>query len=217
LEQSNSNIEYVKHIVKKPRAKKNYINGEDFHKALTEYYIVVENSSPDKIPQIPKYIGECIIQIADKLTTKIIFASYSFKEDMAGDAIEKMLEAVKYQKFDVKLSNNPVGYFSQITWNCFLQRIAKEKKESYIKHKNFQKLYASQGDELESLLDNEEHNRVINDFENPRDKSGYAVHRNLSYEKNKKKPKKDLTTEPFNDKEANPKENKESENENENE
>lgn len=179
-----------KNIIRKPRSNRPYINGQDMYKALVKYYEDVDKASGKDVA-IPNYIGECIMKIAKNMSNKINFVMYSFKEDLIGDAIEKMIEAVKFKKFDPTLSQNPFAYFSQVTWNCFLQRIQKEKIEAYVKHKNIENMrseYSLTGETLfENDEDNEDHNRVIDNFEKKKEKNNYAVHRNLSYEKNKKK------------------------------
>lgn len=159
--------------------------------ALIEYYESVSQAEANgkAPPPIPKYIGESIMHIANKLSTKINFVMYSFREELVGDAIEKMVEAVNLRKFDFTLSSNPFAYFTQISWNCFLQRIEKEKKEAYIKHKNLQNISI---EDLYREFDNmdmnhEEHNRVIENFEKPKEKNNYPGHKNLSYAKNRKK------------------------------
>jgi hypothetical protein len=179
-------------IVKKPKSLKNYINGPDFYKSLVEYNLSIIKAGEGSKPPIPKYIGECIIKIAEKLSTKFNFVNYSFKEEMVSDAIEKMIE--KVEKFDVnynKENPNPFAYFSQTAWNVFLQRIAKEKKEQYTKHKNFERSFLNEYmDELYETFDNEQHNKVIEEFEKVKLKeNNYHVHKNLDYTKNKKKPK----------------------------
>ncbi len=181
-------------IVRKPRANKNYVNGPDFYIALVDYNKKLKETKEagTPSPQISRYIGECIIQIAENLGKKINFAAYSFRQEMVSDAIEKMIECV--DKYDVEYNKekpNPFAYFSQISWNIFLQRIAKEKKEQYLKHKNFDRLYSHEFLENEDALNNEEHNRVIEEFESKKEKNndGYAKHSNLSYVK---KPKKEI-------------------------
>jgi hypothetical protein len=199
LSENNNN---KKNIVKKEKAVKNYINGRDFYNALVEHDRRLKNCQDDKKPQISRYIGECILKIAEKLATKFNFVNYSFREEMVLDAIEKMIASV--EKYDITYSAvnpNPLGYFTQIAWNVFLQRIAREKLENYIKHKNFEKINLSsinEFNEFEGMFDNEEHVKVIDNFEATKDKkksAGYAKHTNLDYEKNKiKKKDKNETT-----------------------
>ena len=185
-------------IVKK-KSKKNYINGNDFYKSLVEYNEFLKNAGDGPKPQIPRYVGECIVKIATNLATKFNFASYSFVEEMKSDAICKMIECV--EKYEINYSSlqkpNPLGYFTQISWNMFLERINKEKKQQYIKHKNFQKIFVDNGitinedgEDFQLVFDNEEHNRVINEYENKKVReANYVPHRNLDYTKNSRKKK----------------------------
>jgi len=168
------------------------------HAALVKFYedVTISEKNNKKTPEIPRYIGECIMHIATNLSGKINFVMYSFREELVGDAIEKMVEAVHLHKYDPNLSKNPFAYFTQIAWNCFLQRIQKERIEAYVKHKNIENLIMHATDEnIESLLDNDEHNKVINNFEKPKEKNNYAKHKNLSYEKNRKRRNTINTTE----------------------
>ncbi len=179
-------------IVRKPRANKNYVNGPDFYIALVDYNKKLNETikTGNKPPQISRYIGECIMHIADNLGKKINFAAYSFRQEMVSDAIEKMIESI--DKYDVEYNKekpNPFAYFTQIAWNIFLQRIAKEKKEQYVKHKNWEKTYSHEMEEVNDIFNHEEHNRVIDEFEKKKEKNndGYAKHSNLSYVKKVKK------------------------------
>jgi len=64
----------------------NYINNKDLLEAIKNYQkkcLDAENSGEDK-PQVPNYIGECILQIAERYATKHRFRRYSFKEEMIG-------------------------------------------------------------------------------------------------------------------------------------
>jgi len=183
-------------IIVKKKSNKRYINGISMHNALINYYIECENyelngwksNYPKNPPVIPNYIGECIMMIAEKLSSKVNFSSYSFKQEMVSDAIEKMVEAVVQQKYDASISQNPFAYFSQISWNSFLQRLRKEKIELYIKHKNMDSLLYDD-DFLEINYDNDIHNKVLEDFEKPkaRNSAGYTPHRNHSYAPNRAK------------------------------
>jgi PDZ domain-containing secreted protein len=177
-------------IVKKPRVK-NYINNRDFHNALMNFYQKCEENTliNKSQPNVPNYIGECILHIANNLSRKSFFFQYTFKEEMIYDAVEKMVEAVRYSKFDPSLSENPFAYFSQISWNSFLQRIEKEKKYNYTKHKNMEHMLILDNDAMLGVINDDNHNKVIEDYEKPKTNT-YAKHRNLSYERHKPKEKK---------------------------
>jgi hypothetical protein len=87
-----------------------------------------------KKPQIPRYVGECFIKIATNLSSKPNFASYTYREEMVGDAIEN---CVMYcENFDPEKSKNPFAYFTQIVYFAFLRRLEKEKKQLYVKYKS---------------------------------------------------------------------------------
>jgi hypothetical protein len=181
-------------IVRKPRSKKPYINGTDFYNALVSYYesCAKAESEGKTQPRMSNYIGECIYKISYNMSSKSNFALYTFKEEMISDAVVKMVEAVELKKFDPEQSRNPFAYFSQICWNCFVTRIITENRETYIKHKNIQHMVIF--DEASMLdeggLNNEEHMKVISDFEKPKEKkTGYVKHRNLSYSKNRRRKK----------------------------
>ena len=117
------------------RQKKNYINNKDLFEALVKYKSdckEAENSGEER-PMVPKYIGESIYQIATRLSTKPNFSGYTFKEDMVMDGIENCLQYM--HNFDPEKTQNPFAYFTQIIWYAFLRRIAKEKKQMYVKYK----------------------------------------------------------------------------------
>lgn len=112
-------------IKKKQRV--HYVNNKDFYNALVEY-----KKNPDG--KIPDYIGVCIMQICNKLSTKYNFAGYTYRDEMVDDAIENCVKAIP--GFDPEKSNNPFAYFTRTAWNAFIRRIGTEKKETYVKHKN---------------------------------------------------------------------------------
>ena len=110
---------------KKP---KHYVNNADFLKALVDYRdaCVEAKKSNKEDPQIPNYIGECFYKIADHLSRKPNFISYSFRDEMIADGIENCL--MYFRNFDPGKSTNPFPYFTQIIYYAFLRRIQKEKK-----------------------------------------------------------------------------------------
>ena len=122
-----------------------------------------------KNPQVPEYIGKCILLIGTRLATKPNFSGYSYKEEMISDGIENCLMYI--HNFDPEKSQNPFAYFTQIIWFAFLRRIQKEKKQTYIKFK------ASQNMLTQSILEDSDNqtiqmneppeyiSRFINDFE----------------------------------------------------
>jgi len=119
----------------KPKKTKHYVNNADFLAALITYRekcdIAKQEGKED--PQIPNYIGECFFKIADHLSRKPNFISYSFRDEMVSDGIENCL--MYFRNFDPVKSTNPFAYFTQIIYFAFLRRIMKEKKQLYVKYK----------------------------------------------------------------------------------
>jgi len=114
---------------------KHYVNNADFLQALIEYkqncQIAREENREE--PVVPNYIGECFLKIAEHLSRKPNFISYSFREEMICDGIENCI--MYFRNFDPTKSTNPFAYFTQIIYFAFLRRIQKEKKQLYVKYK----------------------------------------------------------------------------------
>jgi hypothetical protein len=113
------------------KTKRHYVNNKDFYEAIVLYkQKLAENPNT----RVPEYIGQCILAICNKLSTKPNFIGYSFRDEMIADGIENCIASV--DGFKPEKSSNPFAYFTQIAWNAFIRRITKEKKQQYIKHKN---------------------------------------------------------------------------------
>ena len=124
---------------KKRRKKKNneyYVNPKEFQAAMEAYY--AEDGD------IPDYLGETIYKIAVGLSYASNFINYTYKEDMIGDAIVKMLAAIRDKKFDIKSGYNPFSYFSTIAYHAFVNRIKKEKRYRETIDSYQQEYYAAQ-------------------------------------------------------------------------
>ena len=79
---------------------KHYVNNADFLAALIEYHSNCEKAQKRKLPEppIPNYIGECFLKIAEHLSRKPNFVSYSFREEMISDGIENCI--MYFRNFD---------------------------------------------------------------------------------------------------------------------
>lgn len=115
-----------------------YVNNAEMLNAIKVYKQDLagarESGNPD--PRIPEYIGECILKIATRLSYKANFINYSYRDDMILDGIENCMQCIN--SFDPNKSSNPFSYFTQVIYFAFLRRIAKEKKQAYIKGKLIQ-------------------------------------------------------------------------------
>ena len=138
-----------------------YVNNADFLKALIEYRALKEQAQQEGKPKpiVSNYIGECILKIATHLSYKPNFINYSYREDMILDGVENCIQYI--DNFDPTKSNNPFSYFTQIIYYAFLRRIAKEKKQSYIKGKLIQDMPFELFETQEQDDDREFHNQYM--------------------------------------------------------
>jgi len=113
----------------------NYVDNKQLYATILDYKANVKQAKEDSTdkPQIPNYVGECILLIAQRLATKPNFINYPYRDEMISDGIENCISY--FDNFDPAKSDNPFAYFTQIIYYAFLRRIQKEKKQVYIKHK----------------------------------------------------------------------------------
>lgn len=133
--------------------KNEYVNNQKFLDSLMEYKekTAAAKSQNAPSPKIPEYIGECFLKIANNLAKRPNFCMYTYKDEMISDAIENCL--MYFENFDSAKSSNPFAYFTQICWYAFVRRIAKEKKQQYIKYKATENFGVLDEEELRELGD----------------------------------------------------------------
>lgn len=105
--------------LKKNKTKQNYVDPTVFKDLIVQSY---------KSNKICDGLADCVLKISTRLSFAPNFINYSYKDEMIGDAIVKMLQAIKNQKFDPE-KGNAFSYFTRIAFNAFCNRIKKEKKE----------------------------------------------------------------------------------------
>jgi hypothetical protein len=128
-----------------------YVKNDEFLAALIEHRKLVDKAKARKkpVPELSHYIGMCFFKIAEHLSRKPNFMSYTFREDMIGDAVENCVQYV--HNFDPEISKNPFAYFTQIIYWAFLRRISKEKKQLYVKYKATEQLGLLQQSNMHDL------------------------------------------------------------------
>lgn len=145
-------------------AKNHYIDNKKFLEEMISYKKRVseaQGSSTIK-PKLPEYVGKCFILIAENLSRKPNFISYTFRDEMIEDAIEN---CVMYaDNFNPEKSNNPFAYFTQVSYYAFLRRINREKKELYTKYKMTETMGTL--DEHDQLESDDGNNRQFELYEN---------------------------------------------------
>lgn len=145
-------------------SKRHYIDNKLFLKEMIAYRKSVRKAKREGInkPKLPEYVGKCFMMIAENLSHKPNFLSYSFRDEMISDAIEN---CVMYaDNFDPAKSKNPFAYFTQIVYYAFLRRIQREKKQLYVKYKSTEMIGVI--DEMGQLEDGDGNSRQFEMYEN---------------------------------------------------
>ena len=156
-----------------------YVNNKTLLEEMVKYRdkVILSKQNGTPKPQIPNYVGQALMLIANRLSHKPNFSSYSYKEEMISDGIENCIMYI--DNFDPAKSNNPFAYFTQIIHYAFIRRIQKEKKQQYIKIKNMENSFifseladhvegheADMGAPKSSFFDNEITSEFVKNFEN---------------------------------------------------
>lgn len=138
-----------------------YVNNAELLAALKEYRtkLLVSRESGTGKPNVSNYIGSCLLKIATHLSYKANFINYSYREEMISDGVENCIRYL--YNFDPDKSSNPFAYFTQIIYYAFLRRIAKEKKQSYVKQKLIRDMPLESFDIQAHDGDNEFHNAFL--------------------------------------------------------
>lgn len=126
----------------------NYINNKEFSQAVFSY---VEECNECKkkgiqVPIVPNYVALGFQQIAEGLSHRPNFISYSYRDEMVMDAVENCLKAIRNYNIEAATRTgnpNAFAYFTQISYYAFLRRIAKEKKQQDIKDSYFENTFAA--------------------------------------------------------------------------
>jgi hypothetical protein len=102
----------------KPDKKKFYVDPKEFDTEIKNYY---------NTGVISNILADMISKISHKLSFAGNFINYSYREEMVGDGIVRMMKALLARKYDHTKANNPFSYFTKIAFNAFRNRIKKEK------------------------------------------------------------------------------------------
>jgi hypothetical protein len=104
----------------KEELKPNYVDPTEMQESIKKFY---------ESGVIPSELADSIQKIATRLGYASNFISYSYKEEMIGDAVIKMMTALLRKRFKVDVGYNPFSYFTKIAYRAFQNRIKREKKE----------------------------------------------------------------------------------------
>ena len=99
-----------------------YIDPIEMENLIIQYYASETETISDKL-------AEMVQMIAVRLGLARNFYSYSFKTEMQGDAIVKMMTALRRKRFKVGIGFNPFSYFTKVAYHAFQNCIKKSKKD----------------------------------------------------------------------------------------
>lgn len=105
-----------------------YVNNHTFTLALDSYARDCKTAKEKGLekPVMPKYVAECIMKMAFRLSLTPRFRNYSYRDEMVQNGI---LGAVKYaHKFDGDRFDNGFAYITQILFSHMVITIKNEKK-----------------------------------------------------------------------------------------
>ena len=116
----------------KEELKPNYVDPIEMERLIAEYYEtgILKNELADMVQKIGTRLG-----FAQN------FINYSYKEEMIGDAIIKMMTALTRKRFMCNSGYNPFSYFTKVAYRAFQNRIKKEKKEHDAIHRYQAEVY----------------------------------------------------------------------------
>jgi hypothetical protein len=144
--------------------KKHYVNNTDLLNAIVGWQAACKVAIKEgrETPIIPDYVGKCIIEICTRLSFRYNFNKYTYRDEMVSDGIESCINAVK--NFNIEKTDRAFSYMTMVAFRAFQRRILSERKQQYIKHKNYQHSFMAHNLE-EDVADNEYNNKVISEYE----------------------------------------------------
>ena len=121
-----------------------YVEPKKFDEEIMKYYEsgVMSNE-----------LAEMVSKISHKLSYAKNFINYSYREEMVGDGIIRMMKALISKKYDRVKGTNPFSYFTRIAFNAFRNRIKKE-KHIHETHEKYQKELMFMSEQFNNLSKN---------------------------------------------------------------
>ena len=97
-----------------------YVDPVEMERKIVEFY---------STGVLSESLAGMIQLIAVRLGLARNFYSYSFKTEMQGDAIVKMMTALRRKRFKCDVGYNPFSYFTKVAYHAFQNCIKKNKKD----------------------------------------------------------------------------------------
>lgn len=118
-----------------------YVDNERLTQEMIAWHHEVKAAKREgqPIPQMPPFVAECVVKIANELVKKHNYRNYSWTDEMVSDGIEVCV--MYLHNFDPHAKTrsgeaNPFGYISYIIETAFGGRITREKQQEYFKNKS---------------------------------------------------------------------------------
>ena len=136
--------EPVRRNIKKADKEKFYVDPKEFDQEIMLYYDtnVLNNK-----------LAEMVSKISNKLSYANNFINYSYREEMVGDGIIRMMKALIAKKYNHVKGTNPFSYFTRIAFNAFRNRIKKE-KHIHETHEKYQQEFLMMSENYNNVLKN---------------------------------------------------------------
>ena len=117
----------------KEELKPNYVDPIEMEKLIKEYY---------ETGDLKNELADMVQKIGTRLGYAQNFINYSYKSEMIGDAVIKMITALTRKRFKCDSGYNPFSYFTKVAYRAFQNRIKKEKKEHDTIHRYQNEVYS---------------------------------------------------------------------------
>lgn len=167
--------------MKKREKKDHYVDNKQFYDAMVEYkksWVAARENFYNKYgaypkntddwegrPEVPRFIGECLLKIATHLSYLPKFANYSSREDMVMDAVENSI--LYLYNFDPDYVSpktgkkmNPFAYFTQISYYAFIRRIGRENRQKEIADKLLERTFFDEVFTADAHYNTSEYNTI---------------------------------------------------------
>ena len=123
---------------------KYYVDPKEFDEEIMTYY---------KSADMSDNLAMMISKISNKLSYAPNFINYSYREEMVGDGIIRMMKALIAKKYNREKGTNPFSYFTRIAFNAFRNRIKKE-KHIHETHEKYQREFMLMSESFNHLSKN---------------------------------------------------------------
>jgi uncharacterized FlaG/YvyC family protein len=117
----------------KEELKPNYVDPIEMEQLIIKYY---------ETGELKDDLADMVQKIATRLGYAQNFINYSYKSEMIGDAVIKMITALTRKRFKCNSGYNPFSYFTKVAYRAFQNRIKKEKKEHDTIHRYQNEVYS---------------------------------------------------------------------------